>query len=343
MTSTKGEVAIPFVHPIYVRCILDCLNNRGVRPSEVLASAGLAWQDLCDGKPLLDFSVFRRFVAHAIQCSGEPALGLIAGSMLQPYHSPIGMAAVSSDTLGQGLEFVSRHAKLIFRSMDFQMDIGPRWSTISVSPLRPLCETHVFVMQSIVGAHARMVEAILGRPCDELSVGLPYPRPAGPDVPCLRYIRNVEFDHPCLQLRLPTALLSEPSPSADAKAFEAAAEACRTMESELGHVEFIQRVKQALLDRLTSNPELSDLAPDLGVSSRTLVRRLADADLTYSDIKDGLRKTHAAWYLQHTELSIEAIASQLGYNDHTNFSRKFKDWYRVPPSKMRQALRSRQH
>ena len=212
--NTQGEVAIPFVHPIYVRCILDCLNNRGVRASEVLASAGLAWQDLCDGKPLLDFSVFRRFVAHAIQCSGEPALGLIAGSMLQPYHSPIGMAAVTSDTLGQGLEFVSRHAKLIFRSMDFQMDIGPRWSTISASPLRPLCETHVFVMQSIVGAHTRMVEAILGRPCDELSVGLPYPRPAGSDVPCLRYIRNVEFDHPCLTLRLPTALLSEPSSSA---------------------------------------------------------------------------------------------------------------------------------
>lgn len=343
MKSIKGEVAIPFVHPIYVRCVLDCLNNRGVRPSEVLASAGLAWQDLCDGKPLLDFSVFRRFVAHAIKCSGEPALGLIAGSMLQPYHSPVGIAAVTSETLGQSLQFLSKHAKLIFRSMDFHMDNGARWSTLRVRPLRPLCETHVFVMQSIVGAHCRMVEAILGRPVDELTVGLPYARPAGTDVPCLRYVRKVEFDQKCLTLQLPTHLLSERSPSADEKAFQAAAQDCRTMEAELGHVEFIQRVKQALLDRLTTNPELSELAPDLGMSSRTLARKLADADLTYSDIKDGLRKKHAAWYLQHTELSIEAIASQLGYNDHTNFSRKFKDWYRVPPSKMRQTLRSSQH
>ena len=85
------------------------------------------------------------------------------------------------------------------------------------------------------------------------------------------------------------------------------------------------------------------MAPDLGVSARTLVRRLAEADLTFLDIKDDLRKTHAAWYLQHTELTMEAIATQLGYGNPTNFSRKFKDWYRVPPTKMRQALRAGVH
>lgn len=173
--SIKGEVAIPFAHPVYVRSILDCLNSRGVRPSEVLASAGLAWwHELCDGQRMVDFSVFRRFVAHAIQCSGEPALGLMAGSMLQPYHSPVGIAAVTSDSLGQGLQYLSRHAKLIFGSMDFQVDNGPRWSTLKVKTLRPLCETHVFVMQSVLGAHCRLLEAILGRPVDELTVGLPY-------------------------------------------------------------------------------------------------------------------------------------------------------------------------
>ena len=341
--SIKGEVAIPFAHPVYVRSILDCLNSRGVRPSEVLASAGLAWHELCDGQRMVDFSVFRRFVAHAIQCSGEPALGLMAGSMLQPYHSPVGIAAVTSDSLGQGLQYLSRHAKLIFGSMDFQVDNGPRWSTLKVKTLRPLCETHVFVMQSVLGAHCRLLEAILGRPVDELTVGLPYSRPTGNDVPCLRYVRRVEFDQEHLTFQLPMELLRSPSNAADTKAFLEAAQACRKMESELGHGEFVQRVRHALLERLTTNPDVSELALDLGVSSRTLVRRLAEVGVTYSDIKDDLRKSHAAWYLQHTELSMEAIASQLGYNDPTNFSRKFKNWYRVPPSKMRRALRSGLH
>ena len=338
--SIKSEVVIPFVHPVYVRSILDCLQNRGVPPSDVLAGVGLAWKDLRDGSPFVDFSVFRRFVARAIQCSGEPALGLIAGAMFQPYHTPMGIAAVTSDNLGLGLRFAIQNAKLIIRGMDFQLDNGPRWSTLKVRPMRPLCETQVFVLQSILGALLRLVEAILGRPVDEHTVGLPYARPPGPDLPYFRYARTVEFDQQCLTFQLPVNLLRSPSASADAKAFLVAVQACRKMESELGQVEFIQRVRQALQERLAANPELSELAPDLGVSARTLVRRLAESRLTYSDIKDDLRKSHAAWYLQHTELSIKVVASQLGYNDPTNFSRKFKDWYCMPPSKMRSAVRS---
>ncbi|MDM0073967.1 AraC family transcriptional regulator ligand-binding domain-containing protein [Variovorax sp. J2P1-59] len=341
--NTKDEISIPFAHPVYVRRILDCLNSRGVRPSTVLANAGLAWQALHEDRQMVDFAVFRRFVAHAIHCSGEPALGLMAGSMLQPYHSPVGIAAVTSDSLDQGLQVMTRHARLIFGSLEFQVENGPRWSTLKVKPLLPLGDTHVFVMQSILGAHVRLLEAILGRPVDELTVGLPYARPADNDVPCLRYVRSVAFDQECLTFELPVDLLRAPSASADAKAFADASEACLRMESELGHGVFVQRVRRALFERLTSNPDTSDLASDLGISPRTLVRRLAAADITYSDIKDELRKTHAAWYLQHTDLSMESIAAQLGYSDPTSFSRKFKGWYRVAPSKMRQDMQGGAH
>lgn len=341
--SIQGEIAIPFAHPVYVRSILDCLNSRGVRPAAVIEGAGLAWTDLGDDGRMVDFAVFRRFVAQALRFSGEPALGLMAGSMLLPYHSAVGIGAVTSENLGQALQFLSRHARLVFGVADFQVADGVRWSTLRVKPVRPLCETHVFVMQSIVGAHCRLLEAILGRPADELVVGLPYPRPAGNDVPCLRYVRQVEFDQDCLSFRLPLPLLRAPSAAADAKACLAAAEACRRMAAAVGEGEFVQRVRHALLERLPRNPEVGELALDLGVSARTLVRRLAEVGASFSDLKDELRRTHAAWYLQHTELSMEAIASQLGYNDPTNFSRKFKDWYRVPPTKMRQRLRRGLH
>jgi AraC-like DNA-binding protein len=156
-------------------------------------------------------------------------------------------------------------------------------------------------------------------------------------------VRRIEFDQEHLSFRLPAELLRQSSASVDAKAHLDATQTCRKMELEMGQGDFVQRVRQTLLDRLTSNPELSELAADMGLSARMLVRRLSEAGVTYSDIKDELRKTHAAWYLQHTELSMEAIALQLGYPDPTNFSRKFKYWYSVAPSKMRQTLRSGLH
>lgn len=338
--SSRVKVSIPFVQPVFVRIVLDCLNSRGIRPSVVLESAGLTWQDLCNGGDLVDLGIFRRFVAHALRCSGEPALGLLAGSMLQPYHSPVGIAAVSSETLGQSLEFVSRYAALIFGNVDFQLDNGPVWSTLKVRPLLPLCEIQVFFIQCVLGAYCRLLEEIIGGPVDDLVVGLPYPRPAGNDVACLRYVRKVEFDQECLTFQLPVALLRTPCSSVNRNAFLEAAQACQRLELELGGDSFVQRVRRALMERLSSNPGIGELASVLGLTARALGRKLTQANCAFSEIKDELRRTHAAWYLQHTELSVEAIAAQLGYKDPTNFTRKFKDWYRMAPSKMRQSLRT---
>lgn len=337
--NSGNAVAIPFAHPVYVRSILDCLNSLGVRPGTVLSDAGLAWQDLCDGERMVDFSVFRRLVVQAIHCSGEPALGLMAGGMVQPYHTQVGIAAVTSANLGQSLELLSQYARLIFGGFEFRLDNGHRWSTLKARSIRPLCDTHIFVVHSIIGAYCRLLEAILGRPTDELVVGLPYPRPGRGEFPVSNHVRAVEFGHPCLTFCLPVELLHSPCPSANAGAFMAAMQVCRKLTSERSQGTFVQRVRQALLEQLTTNPEVEDLAMNIGVTGRTLARRLADAGVTYSDIKEDLRRTHAAWYLQHTELSIEAIASQLGYADPTNFSRKFKHWYQITPSKMRQKLR----
>lgn len=341
--TAKGHALMPFAHPVYIRCVMDCLNSLGIRPSTVLANAGLTWQDLCDGHHMVEFHVFRQFVEHAIQSSGEPALGLIAGLMLQPYHTPVGIGAVSAPTLRQSLQFTTQHAQLIFRSLEFKLENEPRWSTVRVKPIRPLCETRVFVTQSIVGIYCQLLEAILGRHADELHLGLPYPRPKDNGEPCLHHVRSVEFDQQYLSFRLPIALLETPSASANHDAFLRATQSCQKMELELKQGGFVERVRRSLLEGMNTNPEIAKVATDLGVPTRTLTRRLAEAGLSYSDLKDELRRTHAAWYLQHTELSIEAIASQLGYTDTAIFSRKFKCWYRVAPSKMRQTLRMIEH
>lgn len=292
---------------------------------------------------MVDFQVFRQFVEHAVKASGEPALGLTAGLMLLPYHTPVGIGAVTAATLKECLQFTTRYAPLIFRSLEFELDSTPQWGIVRVKPLRPLCDTRVFVTQSIVGIFNRLLEAILGRHADELSVGLPYSRPPGNEEACLRYILSVEFDQQYLSFRLPAALLDAPSISANHDAFVRATQSCQKMEQELKQGGFVERVRRALLEGLNTNPELAKVATDLGVPTRTLARRLSEAGVTYSDLKDELRRSHAAWYLQHTELSIEAIASQLGYTNTAIFSRKFKCWYRIAPSKMRQSLRTSSH
>lgn len=334
-----AEVSIPFGPAVYVRVILDCLNGLGVRPSIVLQRTGLTWHDLHQDHQMVDLRVFHQLVKHAIQYSGEPALGLIVGSMLQPCHSPVGIAAVTSDTLGQSLQTVSRYGRLLFGPLEFRLDIAGRLSVLSVGSIGPLTETHIFVMQSIVGYYCRLLETLLGHPVDELSVGLPYPPQAGNEEPCFRYVRRATFGHECLMLQLPATLLTWRLSSANEKAFAEASQACERMESELSRGSFAQRVARILLERLALNPGAEELAGILGVSAQTLARRLSLSGLTYSEIKDELRRAHARWYLQNTDLQLKVIASQLGFENSTSFGRKFKDWYGVVPSSMRRTMR----
>jgi len=330
---------MPFGPPVYARVILDCLNSLGVRPTIVLERTGLTWHDLHEDHKLVDLRAFNQLVRNAIRCSGEPTLGLIVGAMLQPCHSPVGIAAVTSETLGQSLQIVSRYGRLLFGPLEFRLETEGGLSILSVRSLGHLGETHVFVMQTIVGYYCRLLEILLGRPADELSVGLPYTRQPGNDEPCLRYVRRVTFGRECLLLQLPARLLSWQLSSANAMAFTDACQACQRMESELLRGSFAQQVARVLFERLSLNPRAEELAGIFGISAQTLARRLTEDGLTYSEIKDELRRTHARWYLQNTDLQVKAIASHLGFEDSTSFGRKFKIWYGVVPSTMRRSLR----
>lgn len=334
-----GGTAFEHAHSIYARSVLDCLNGRGISPSALLAKAGLEWHDLSQGRHI-DPSTFQSFVAHALHRSGEPALGVMAGLMLQPYHSPVGIGAVTSGTVGEGLRFLCRHAQLLYGNVEFRFENAAPWSVLEVRITRPLHEAHEFVSQFIIGAHCRLLEAMCGRPVDELVVGLPYARPPGGDVSCSRYVRRVEFDCACLRFKIPAALTRQACVSANAEEFRDAAQACRRIDAELARGQFSQRVQRALAERLAKDPGAGELAAHLGISVRTMARQLAEGGTTYSDLKDQLRKTQATWYLKHTELSIEAIASRLGYTELANFSRAFRRWHCVSPRKMRQSMRS---
>ncbi len=339
--TTKEAHAIPFVHPAYVRSVLDCLNTRGVAPSAVLTSAGLGWHDLGDGQCQVELSVFRRVAAHATQLAGEPALGMLAGSMLQPYHTPVGIAAVTSLSFGDGLGVIAKYANLIFNTFDFQLEDGLEWNILRVRPIRALCETHVFVTHSILGAICRLIEAMNGPQVSDLIVGLPASCFTG-NSRGRAYLptANLVFDQPCLSFHIRSRALLARCPSADATVSTRALESCEKLKGELGQSTFVQRVRRALLDRLDANPPPSEVAFALNVSPRILMRRLASAGLSYSEIKNDLRKDQAIWYLRHSELSIESIAERIGYVNSTDFSRKFKCWFNTAPTRMRQTFRS---
>jgi AraC-like DNA-binding protein len=84
--------------------------------------------------------------------------------------------------------------------------------------------------------------------------------------------------------------------------------------------------------------EVGEIARRLGVSRRTLARRLALEDLSFSQLLEDLKLHLARRYLADGTLSISQIAWLLGYQEIGAFSRAFKRWTGKTPRDSRSML-----
>jgi AraC-like DNA-binding protein len=84
--------------------------------------------------------------------------------------------------------------------------------------------------------------------------------------------------------------------------------------------------------------QASEVAQKLGMSQRTVARRLASEGLTFSGVLQGLRYNLAKRHLTDGDLSISKIAWLLGYQDVSAFTNAFRRWTGKAPRAARRAL-----
>ena len=79
---------------------------------------------------------------------------------------------------------------------------------------------------------------------------------------------------------------------------------------------------------------VDDVARSLGMSKRTLIRRLSDERLNFTEVRQQLRRELAIRYLDDPKLNISKIAWLLGFNEVSAFTHAFKRWTGKTPSQM---------
>jgi AraC-like DNA-binding protein len=82
---------------------------------------------------------------------------------------------------------------------------------------------------------------------------------------------------------------------------------------------------------------LKDCADSLGMSARTLERRLSDRGTRYQELLDSVRKASALRWLKEGR-AVEEVAVLLGYSERSSFHRACVRWFRKTPVELRQSL-----
>lgn len=325
------------VHPIYVRLLRMLLQHAAVDGDRVLAAAQLDWDSLMHDDRRLSRDTVTRLVGAALSATGTPWLGLDLGSQAPvSAHGALGYAAVTAPTLGQSLAVLARYGAVRHDTLAWSLQPTPKGAVLHAVERNHWGAARGFMLDTVLAAVLRVIEAALGQRPPGLRVDLPLPPPHW----AAQYQRfapvDIRFGQPALAFHLDAAALALPCIGADARAHASACRDCDLALAELAGRSLAQRVAALLADAPAGRyPQLPEVAAACGLTPRTLMRRLQAEATSFAQLLTVARQERALWLLQSTTQSVEEIASQLGYVDTSNFSRTVRRWFGATPGELR--------
>ena len=267
-----------------------------------------------------------------------PGWALSIGRAFQPStHGPVGIAAISAPTLGAAFEVLERFCHL--RNPSYRARVREQGSEVRLEldqclalleeERLPLIETYLLSFQGIV-------EAVLARPMTEGRFEIAEPAPLYVERYDEYFHAEVRFDAPATAIVIPAAWQQLRCPSADRGLFTAAMSALDVLARHFDRVDYTAaQVEHLMTVSGDVGVSLAEAAKRLGVSSRTLVRRLRETGTTYRDLRDAHRRRRAEKLLREGSLTVAEVAYQLGYEATPNFNRACRRWFGSSPGKLR--------
>lgn len=148
----------------------------------------------------------------------------------------------------------------------------------------------------------------------------------------------IRYGAPRNALVLKSADLERPFPGHNPELLEILTPALASALGELQARSMVREQVKVVLKRCLASgrPDLSDVARDLGMSERTLQRRITDEGTTFRDLLVEARQELGRQLLSDPSAEIDEVAYLLGYQDTSSFYRAFRDWEGVTPNRWRE-------
>lgn len=322
----------------YLNNVVSLAEEYGADRFLLLKEAGVSQETLHDPEARIEAELFARVITGALEKSGQPDLGIRLGGQLKvTTHGIVGYAAMTSATLADALSLITKYVQTRTPMLVASFSVKRGVAAIRIEEAAVLGEIRRPLLE--IAASAVKTAAVFLTDgefeCD--SASFPYKEPE-----CVAEYRRI-FDCPLVfgaeatEIRFSSALLRTPLLLADEAAQKQAALQC---EEELHAIERSDdlelRIRAQLLKASDSFLGLDQVSAQLGLSPRTLRRRLQNSGTSFQRVLDSARKDLAAQYLRTTHMTVSEIADRLGYTSQSNFSRAFKGWTGLSPRQFRE-------
>jgi AraC-like DNA-binding protein len=333
------------VDAVWARRVVAELDRAGLAASELLSAVGRRREQLTEPDARIAFGAHVRLFENAARVLCEPCFGYRLGSTVQLTEAGLlAYVTLNSQDLGAALRNLCRYLPILTEGYVCELrreadEVRLLFSSVDPEGMgsRQLPEFGVTLM-------VRICDAITGHRVRPVRVELRH------DPACPTLARHlgvpVTGDQPRAALVLDAASLTVPVVNADPRLLDLLRRyADNVLARRAGGDDLVARAERWVVENLhTGQVGATRLARALGMSERTLARRLADDGLTPAGLVDDLRRRLADRYLAARGFPLGRITYLLGYSDLSAFTRAFRRWTGRTPSEWRaelsQALRS---
>lgn len=283
-----------------------------------------------------------RFLEALSLVSGDDLFGLKSAEVFEKGSSgPFGYALMSAPTVRDMLVFLGRNLHKAGETSICTLAIGARETHFewAYSPLILHCDQYVDMGLVQTFRHFR---AILGPDTDRLKLELVRSKPKNTSLHKELLTQKVSFGAPINAMIMPSDFLGRVNPKADPLLFKMMSQQMDAIKVRSSTSQDpVVAIRLHLAENLEGSvPTLGEEAERLGMSPRTLQRRLTDAGTSMQALLDECRSEMAEKLLLETSLSLSAIAYKLGFSAPAAFTRSAIRWFGITPSNYRKAHRN---
>jgi AraC-like DNA-binding protein len=304
----------------------------GVAMDALLAVGGLGRADLADPDGLVPLSAIDSMLAALALYRRDPLVGLHLARHIQPAtFGAIGLLFQSCTTLVDALETVVRYNGLLSNIGATSLVFGPgtvevRWECLAGGEaLRRHASEYV------LGIFVTLARLLLPNPPQDFLHAVyfahPAPRALASSGEYFAFFgAPVHFNRPFTGLILPATALITPLRHGDALLRDVLEHhAQELMQRRAQAVSPVAATRQLIATLLLDGmPSKEAVAAQLGMSGRTLHRRLHEADTSFQLMLDAVRLELAQKRLLESSDTLALIADKLGFSSHQDFLRWYK-------------------
>ena len=324
---------------VWARQLAAELKLKGHPARRLLAQAGLDERSLNAKSARIPFDKYAAFFELAAEATGDDCLGLHFGQTRDARDAGlIGYVGISSPTVADAINNISRYRRVFSDAIEIEtggLEENGRLSWgFRASASRRMVQASEFSAVNLLHAFRQMT----GRKLTPDMVSLAHPRNHrikeferffGCPVTFGRHANGITFKPADLQL---------PLIAADDRLLTILRTNCEDVLSRRAKPTptLVETVERLIAERLTKgSAKLESVATELGMSPRTLSRRLAEQGTTFHTAVDGLRRELALKFLTDSNLVLTEIAFLMGYTEISTFSHAFKRWTGKSPAAYR--------